>query len=272
MVETGEWTIQELLKYLLTVRSTLQPTEIEILQLTPAFFEESAVEKNRSEDGTLKEVQRLKASDLYEPLNVLRSLGLPVIDWRGTDGELKWKHNSEEGTLYMVWPSCTLTLSPAKFLFKLGLRRYPTIDVVLGIAAGGGPQGTAALDYFLDNYSRWYTDYTANQHGSIAFVPAIHRGEKKLVKPLEVFSNLDWQSLGFPILDPTLTRRQDAMNRLKIEEHPPTKDLVHLLETSPPTTKDQACEWFGVLSRRILGLYDIVGQVYMLIFTRLPSP
>jgi len=105
MVETGEWTIQELLKYLLTVRSTLQPTEIEILQLTPAFFEESAFEKNRNEDGTLNEVPRLKASDLYEPLDVLRSLGLPVIDWRGTDGELKWKHNSEEGTLDMIWPS-----------------------------------------------------------------------------------------------------------------------------------------------------------------------
>jgi len=87
MIETGKWTIQELLKYLLSVQSTLQPTEIEILQLTPAFFEELTVEQNRNEDDTLKEVPRLKASDLYEPLDVLRSLGLPIIDWQGKDGK-----------------------------------------------------------------------------------------------------------------------------------------------------------------------------------------
>lgn len=102
MIETGEWTIQELLKYLLSVRSTLQPTEIEILRLTPAFFEESTVEQNRSEDGTLKKVLRLKVSDLYEPSDVLRNIGLPIIDWRGKDGKLKWKHNSEEGILDMT--------------------------------------------------------------------------------------------------------------------------------------------------------------------------
>ena len=257
MVETGEWTIQELIKYLLSVRSTLQQTEIEILQHTPAFFEESAVEQNRNEDGTLKKVPRFKASDLYEPLDVFRSLGLPIIDWRGKDGKLKWKYSSDQGTLDMVWLSYILKLFLAKFLFTLGLKRSPPMDVILGIAAKDGPQGAAALNYFLDNYERRYMDYTANNHGNIAFIPAIHRGEKKLVKPLEVFSNLDWQLLGFPILDPSLTRRQDAITRLKIVEHPPTNDLVHLLETSPPTTKDQACEWFGILSRRISGLCDV---------------
>lgn len=108
------------------------------------------------------------------------------------------------------------------------------------------------MNYFLDNYIQKYTDYTIDAHANIAFVPAIHRGEKKLVKPLEVFSNPDWQLLGFPILDPAL--RQDAANKLKIKEHPPTNQLVRLLEESPPTTEAQAREWFGVLSRRISGL------------------
>jgi hypothetical protein len=113
MVETGEWTIQELLKYLLSVRSTLQPAEIEILRVTPAFFEESTLEQNSFQDGTLKKTPRLEASDLYEPLDVLRSLGLPIIDWRGKDGKLKWKHSSEEGTLKIIWPSilCTDNIS-----------------------------------------------------------------------------------------------------------------------------------------------------------------
>ena len=150
-------------------------------------------------------------------------------------------------------PFCALKLSsPAKFLFNLGLRRFPPTEIILGIAAKDEPQRTIAMNYFLDSYIQKYTDYTIDAHANIAFVPAIHRGEKKLVKPLEVFSNPDWQLLGFPILDPAL--RQDAANKLKIKEHPPTNQLVRLLEESPPTTEAQAREWFGVLSRRISGL------------------
>ena len=112
-----------------------------------------------------------------------------------------------------------------------------------------------------------YTGYTANAHANIAFVPAIHNGEKKLAKPLEVFSNPDWQTFGFLVLDPTL--RKDAANKLKIREHPPTKQLVRLLETSPPVTKDQACEWFEILSRRIPGLSNARSGEYELISVRL---
>lgn len=132
------------------------------------------------------------------------------------------------------------------------MRRFPPTEVILGIAAKDGPRGTIALNYFLDNYIQKYTDYTVDVHADIAFVPAIHKGEKKLAKPLEVFSNPGWQSLGFPVLDAAL--RQDAVNKLKIKEHPPTNQLVRLLEASPPTTGAQAREWFGVLSRRISGV------------------
>jgi len=144
--------------------------------------------------------------------------------------------------------------SPAKLMFSLGLRQCPPTEVILGIAAKGGPQSAAALDYFLNNHMQKYTDYTANAHAHIAFVPAIHRGERKFAKPLEVFSNPDWESLGFPVLDPAL--RMDAMNILQIKDHPTTHQLVHLLEGSPPTSEAQACEWFGVLSRCISGKYN----------------
>ena len=79
------------------------------------------------------------------------------------------------------------------------------------------------------------------------------------MKPLEVFSNIEWQSLGFPVLDPAL--RQDAINKLKLKQQPPTNRLVRLLETSPPTTETQACEWFGVLSRRMSGLCHVRSYV-----------
>lgn len=159
--------------------------------------------------------------------------------------------------------------SLAKFLFNLGLKQYPPTKVILGIAAKGEPQGTVALDYFLENSSANYTDYTVKAYASIAFVPAIHKGQKELVKPLGVFSNPDWQLLGFPILDPSL--RDDAADKLQIKEHPPTNQLVLLLKESPPTTEAQAGKWFEVLSRRIPGLCNLQSDEYVLIFTRLPS-
>lgn len=268
MIKTGDWTIPDLIKYLVSVQSTLQPIEIERLRLTPAFPEEAAVEQSKNGDETPRKVPKFKASDLYEPLEVFRSLGLPIIDWRGKDGNCKWRSSSEEGAPDIIRVYCVLIQSStAKFLFNLGLRRYPPTEIILEIAAKDEPQRTVALNYFLDNYIQKYTDYTADAHANLPFVPAIHKGEKKLGKPLEVFSNPDWQSLGFPILDPAL--RQDAVNKLKIKEHPPTSQLVRLLEASPPGTQAQAREWFGILSRRISGLFNSKPDERVLIFARL---
>ena len=256
-IETGDRTISGLIKYLVSVSSELKKDEIEELKQKTAFPEEATAGEDKDGDGIPK---KFKASDLYEPSDVFRSLGLPIIDWQGKDGKQKWRSNSEEGTPDMVMLSRVLILpSTAKFLFNLGLRRFPPTEVILGIAARDEPQRTIALDYFLGNYTQRYADYTVDAHANIAFVPAIHGGEKKLVKPLEVFSNLEWKSLGFPILDPAL--RQDAVTKLKIKEHPPTHQLVSLLETCPPTTKAQASEWFGVLSRRISGLCNAQPNV-----------
>ena len=41
------------------------------------------------------------------------------------------------------------------------------------------------------------------------------------------------------------------VNILQIKEHPPTDQLVHHLEEFPPATKDQAHEWFAILSCHI---------------------
>ena len=266
MVETGDWTAPDLINYLVSAQHTLQPAEIEQLRDNPVF-PEATTKQNKNEDGTLK-VSKLKASDLYEPLDVFRSIGLPIIDWRDKDGRHKWRPSSKEGTCDTVWSSSILMPppTPAEFLFSLGLRRHPSAEVILDIAAKGEPQRTAALDYFLDNYRQKYADYTATAYESTAFVPAIRRGEKELAKPLEVFASPDWQSLGFPILDPDL--RRDAGNVLQIKEHPSTDQLVLCLEEFPPTTEGQAHEWFTILSRRMPGVYHSQSCKYVLIFFR----
>lgn len=92
MVKTGDWTIADLTKYLVSVQSTLAPSELERLRLTAAFPKE----RGTSDDPTQKKIPRQRASELYEPLEIFREMGLPLIDW-GT--QHKWKNSSEEGQL-----------------------------------------------------------------------------------------------------------------------------------------------------------------------------
>ena len=150
--------------------------------------------------------------------------------------------------------SWILIQSPAMFLFNLGLKPQPPADLVLGIAAAGGPATKIALNYFLDLFSRGDPDYTSYRHKSISFIPAMHNRQKKLLKPSEVCSQPDWHLLGFPILDPTLTRKNELIIAMSIKGWPSTSDLLELLKITPPSTYEQAHEWFKILSQRVSGL------------------
>lgn len=91
MIKTGDWTTADLVKYLVAVQSTLTAAELERLRMTSAFPREMTNPEALSEKG---KTPRCKASDLYEPSDVLRELGLPLIDW---GGRAKWRGTSEEG-------------------------------------------------------------------------------------------------------------------------------------------------------------------------------
>lgn len=98
MIKTGDWTIFDLVKYLVSIQSTLSPQELERLQQTSAFTKEgTGKEQSESASSTPgRKVQRYKAMDLYEPAEIFRELGLPIIDW-GVDN--RWKPSSDEGEL-----------------------------------------------------------------------------------------------------------------------------------------------------------------------------
>jgi hypothetical protein len=92
MIKTGDWTIVDLVKYLVSVQSTLTTQELERLRHTSAFPKEGT--DKPSVPLTSHKVQRCKAMDLYEPIDIFRELGLPLIDW-GVDN--RWKPSSDEG-------------------------------------------------------------------------------------------------------------------------------------------------------------------------------
>ncbi|KAG8840644.1 hypothetical protein FRB91_005846, partial [Serendipita sp. 411] len=130
MIKTGDWTIPQLVKYLAGVRDTLTKEEVERLRQTTAFTkEESSLEQKGGPDTTdsksvvsaagtstsaapVPRRLRYKIGVLYEPTDAMRQLGLPLLDWGNNP---KWRTNSDE----------------AKFLFFLGLQRYPPLQELL---------------------------------------------------------------------------------------------------------------------------------------------
>ncbi|KAI0822620.1 hypothetical protein BC628DRAFT_1388241 [Trametes gibbosa] len=228
MIKTGDWTIAELIKYLVAVQATLTDVEFERLQMTSAFLRERLTDEKLPENGKLP---RGRAGELYEPLDVFRELKLPVIDW-GTHP--KWRSGSEE----------------AKFLFKLGLRRFPPLPDLIGLAASQDEKvRSAALKYLLDNYTTRYPNYDPIDFSNVSYVPAVKNGKPCLGKPHEVFSASEWATLGFVVIDPSL--KGEALMHLKIQEHPAGVRLVNLLKTNPPSTEDIAKQWFTILASRV---------------------
>jgi Protein of unknown function (DUF3684) len=93
MVQGGDWTTYDLVKYLVSIESSLTLLEIEHLRQTSTFSREGA-RKDQLAIEPSQEVQLYKAMDLYEPVDLFRELGLPVIDW-GADN--LWKPTSNNG-------------------------------------------------------------------------------------------------------------------------------------------------------------------------------
>ena len=88
MVKTGDWSISDLVGYLVQVRDTLTTEEFARLASTAAFPKEGAP------SAAGKKKPRYCARELYEPIDIFRQLELPVLDW---GAKTKWRNNSEEG-------------------------------------------------------------------------------------------------------------------------------------------------------------------------------
>ena len=93
MIKTGDWTISDLTKYLASIRSNLTTEEMKRLENTSVFQKETTVTET-DQSAQPVQVQRYKASQLYEPQDIFRDLGLPIIDW-GT--KTRWRSSSDEG-------------------------------------------------------------------------------------------------------------------------------------------------------------------------------
>ncbi|KAJ7209538.1 hypothetical protein GGX14DRAFT_451864 [Mycena pura] len=222
MIKTNEWSIFDLSRYLVEVKSSLNATEWDNLRMTAAFLKEGG-----HADKDQRRTQYC-ANQLYEPVDVFRQLGLPVIDW----GQHKWRGSSEQ----------------AKLLFDLGLQRYPPLDVLIGLCASPDDKiRPIALKYLLDNMALRYTVYDPADFYEIPYIPALKDGKPVMGTPKDVFAKQEWSQLGYLVF----AQNSDAALRLKIQQHPSTARLVELLEKTPPKNEAEGRKWFTVLAGRI---------------------
>ncbi|KDR75405.1 hypothetical protein GALMADRAFT_227055 [Galerina marginata CBS 339.88] len=224
MIKTNEWTIADLTKYLVSVRGSLAEEEIDRLKATSAFPAEGQGENNSNGKRV-----RYRANQLYEPLDVFRSLKLPIIDW----GQLtKWKSSSDE----------------AKLLFEMGLQRQPPLKMLIELCADEDSNiRVVALKYLIDNMAHRYQNYDPIDFQDIRFIPALKGSDPCLGTIQEVFS-AQWAAVGFLILQPSY---QPHSSKLKIKEHPPVSQLMALLQSKPPKNETEARELFRLLAGRV---------------------
>ncbi|KAG9080781.1 hypothetical protein FRC06_006170, partial [Ceratobasidium sp. 370] len=229
MMHTGDWTAADLIKYLVAVRDTLTTLEIERLKQTSAFMRENPA-GGKSEDGASP--KRFMAKELYEPVDVLRGLGLPVLSW---GEQAKWRANTEE----------------AKFMFELGLLRYPPLETILTLAAAVDVDKRAlALKYFMDNHSTRYTNYQPQAFKHLSFVPAIKPdGTAFLTNPTSVYSNAECAVMDFNVVDPSLDK--ESIVKLQIASNPPTRMLLAGLLGTPPRDQALSRKYYEYLAGRI---------------------
>lgn len=225
LIGGGEWTCHDLMKYLVAVKDNLTAEEINKLRHTAAFPLEQPIKAGAERPATVRKMP----SDLYEPLDSMRELGLPLLDW----GDVKWRSSSEE----------------ARMLFDLGLRRFPQAETLLRIAAGPAPYNERALKFLLDNIGTYYAGFSPAKFAAIPFLPAAaNNGAQIMACPGEVFTNKDCTILGFSVARPPISS-PDVAAKLGIDSDPSMGMLVSAFLKEPVYDLNEARKIFEVSHR-----------------------
>ncbi|KAL8863447.1 MAG: hypothetical protein Q9178_000128 [Gyalolechia marmorata] len=218
------WSHVDLIKYLASVWDDVPTRDRERLKNTPVCPAEPMEGKPPQ--------QRYRISDLYEPNDSLRCLGLPILQWPGD-----YSVRSKE----------------AKLLSTLGLRDAPNyIDLVNIISTAGQSTNSSlqefALRYFIENsQSKGYNSVRIASVRTPPFLP-VQGSEGKLSTPGDCFTNERVAVLGFDLLRSDLHTYAVLFG---VQTDPPVDRCIQRLTKKPPKTKRQAREMFGYMTSRI---------------------
>lgn len=204
LVAAGDWSHVDLVEYLARTRALLTPSEMERLARTPMLVSDCG--------------QRARASELYEPRDELRALGLPVVQWGA------WK------------------APEAELLFALGLRRHPPLALLLERASTEpAERRDAALAYLLREFDVYAGTYSRRAADAYAFVPT---RDGALVAPSAAFTDPSVAAMGWPIANVV----PSAALKLQLRPHPTPAQLYERLTAAPPVDAGAARLTFSFLS------------------------
>ncbi|EYE97241.1 histidine kinase-like ATPase domain-containing protein [Aspergillus ruber CBS 135680] len=219
-----KWSHVDLMRYLASVRDDIPTNDIQKLKKTGICTAESPGDQKTSSQ------KRYKISDLYEPNASLRSLELPIIEWPG-----RYEPASNE----------------AKFLYMMGLRRYPSAPELIQLMAKANLEGNRALH--LRALAYYISEYHANGYGSfdasavdVPFLPI--EGTDELSPARKCFTDDGATLFDFRILRQDL---QAHASKFGVRQHPPVTECLDRLIRRPPSTKRDARVLFKYLSGRV---------------------
>ena len=230
----GRWSHIDLIKYLTSIRGDIPMDDVKRLRSTPIC----PAEAGSPNKGT---IDRYIISELFEPTDTHRVLGLQVIQWPGG-----YQRNSDEG----------------RFMTFLGLKSYPSAPEVIAITAKAATAGNhllrdRALRYFVDFYHN--NKYAGTSIASITtpFLPLQGNDAQKVALPSDCVTNERAAIIGFDILRNDLHPHAEKFD---VQRDPPIAWCIDRLLANPPQSTRSAKDVFGYLSTRLSAIGDTYSQ------------
>lgn len=225
--DEGKWSHVDLVKYLLSVKDDIPAEDIQRLKETPLCPAE-AQSADQADKGRL-----YKLSELFEPEDAIRRLGLPVLQWPG-----QYRATTPEG----------------RFLRSLGLRPFPSVPDLVNILSKATPNSDlqkSAFSYWIVNaYQHGYVKYNTAQI-STAFLPVnpfAGEGSNLVAKPAQCYANPKAGILRFRTLREDLQPHHSIFG---VAENPTIELCAEKLLKAPPTTAAAAQSLYGYFAGRL---------------------
>ncbi|KAI7092158.1 1,4-alpha-glucan-branching [Hortaea werneckii] len=188
--EEGKWSHVDLIKYLVSVKDDIPQEDLKRLRDTPICTAET------QSGDQIQKGKLYRPSDLFEPGEPLRRLGLPLLQWPGP-----YRPSSPEG----------------RFLKALGLQPYPSIPDLVNIlskAPTNSELQQSAITYWIMNFH--HNGYSRHPMRDIqqAFLPVLPfagEGNNMVAKPSQCYANPDVGALRFRVHRNALSKTRRRM-------------------------------------------------------------
>ena len=187
MLSPGDWTVLNVIDYLVREESSLTAEDLSSLRSSKTF-------KRECLQGGGQEDTHHCAAELYPPLDIFRKLRLPVIEWSRKSG---WTETSSEGELNVIHISFIRSnRHPARLLYRLGLNQLPPLPKIVDLCSSKDPgvQETAFV-YLCSNLLLQYLKYEPEDFCDTEFIPAESMNDTGLRKLGEVRKRSLWTRL-----------------------------------------------------------------------------